>query len=82
MKAKLFTTLGCHLCEEALVLLQQVQPEFDLQLEQVEIADSEELMEQYGIRIPVVLGEATAEDLGWPFDLEQLRHYLIETSKK
>ena len=82
MKARLFTTLGCHLCEDALALLQQLQNEFDLQLEEVEIADSDELMEQYGVRIPVVLCEEATEDLGWPFDLAQLKHYLLQSNSQ
>lgn len=76
VKITLYTTLGCHLCELALHLLQQAQQAqgLELQIVEVEIADDDELMERYGIRIPV-LRVANAE-LGWPFDDEDLGHFL------
>ncbi|MFT6038193.1 MAG: glutaredoxin [Candidatus Azotimanducaceae bacterium] len=76
VKITLYTTLGCHLCELALHLLQQAQQAqgLELQIVEVEIADDDELMERYGIRIPV-LRVANAE-LGWPFDDEGLGHFL------
>lgn len=53
-------------------LLQQLQSNYPHQYDVgvIDIVTSESLIEQYGIRIPVVLnGEG---DLGWPFDYEQL----------
>jgi glutaredoxin len=72
----LYTTLGCHLCELALHLLQQAQQAQgrDLQIVEVEIADDDALMERYGIRIPVVCVADT--ELGWPFDDEGLGQFL------
>ena len=79
MNVTLYTTLGCHLCEEALQLLQQVQQAgTELQVSEVEIADSDELIERYGIRIPVVADESGGE-LGWPFDLAGLQTFLEAT---
>ena len=81
MRVSLFTTLGCHLCEEALVLLQAVAQARSaaeaepLEIEAVEIADSDELMDRYGIRIPVVRTPDERE-LGWPFSLEALEGFL------
>ena len=51
---QLYTTLGCHLCEQALALLKTLSPELNLSIEEIEIADSDELVDRYGIRIPVV----------------------------
>ena len=71
------TTLGCHLCEDALVLLEEARKQDLLQeIEAIEIADQDQLVERYGIRIPVVIKEDQAE-LGWPFTFEQLRTFLI-----
>lgn len=76
MNIKLFTTLGCHLCEEALALVQQLQQQgITINVEEVEIADSDELMEIYGIRVPVIAREDAAE-IGWPFTRDELEQFL------
>ena len=75
MIVQLFTTLGCHLCEEAHEqLLSLTDSGMDLNVELVEIADSEELMDRYGITIPVI--RAGDRELGWPFSLVELRTFL------
>ncbi len=70
-----YTTSGCHLCEHAALVLQEFSaqanaPEFDL--EEVDISTDEQLVELYGIRIPVVKNSANEKEVGWPFDLEDL----------
>ena len=72
----LYTTAGCHLCEEAEELLRQSQAGSPLTWQAVDIADQPELMERYGIRIPVLQKTDGGAELGWPFDLEQLRLFL------
>ncbi len=67
----LYTTLGCHLCEQAKGIIDNSQFAGAIELEQAEIADSDNLMERYGIRIPVVKVVGGEAELGWPFDLEQ-----------
>ncbi len=70
----LYTTAGCHLCEQAETLLkpvlEYVQASFPegVKLQPVEISESEALVERYGIRIPVIRVEGQTEELGWPFD--------------
>ena len=76
----LFTTSGCHLCEQAEELLRLVLNETQrLQLE--EISGSDELMQKYGIRIPVV-GAYTAEgqwqELGWPFGIAEISAFIAD----
>lgn len=79
MNISLYTTLGCHLCELALHLLQAQQAKGrDLHIIEVEISDDDALMERYGIRIPV-LRVADAE-LGWPFDAARLEQFLDQVS--
>ena len=75
MNITLFTTLECHLCDEALHMLQAIQTKgFEINIIEVEIADSETLREKYGVRIPVV---SVAEDeIGWPFANNELRDFL------
>lgn len=68
----LYTTLGCHLCEQALELVDPLLSDYSFSLETVDIADSDELVEKYGIRIPVLRRPDIDKELGWPFDQQQL----------
>jgi hypothetical protein len=77
-KLRLFTTQGCHLCEQAQALVSPLLRESVFALELVEISGSDEMIERYGIRIPVVLREDRTEDLGWPFTTEMLDNYLSD----
>jgi glutaredoxin len=72
----LYTTLGCHLCEEAKTLLKPLLAKGDWQLQQVDIADSNDLMAKYGIRIPVLAIPASSHELNWPFTAEDITHSL------
>ena len=81
VKINFYTTLGCHLCDQALDLVKILQVRNShMVVTEIDIADSEELMAEYGIRIPVVKLEATDDDIGWPFTLEALADYLGEHS--
>ena len=64
---QLFSTSACHLCELAQALLDQAGVRYEV----VDIADSDDLFERYGVRIPV-LRAADGRELGWPFDGAQL----------
>ena len=77
MKLFFYTTLGCHLCEQAAQIIGELQQEAypELYVETVDIADDDELIEKYGVRIPVVRRE-DKDDLGWPFDKLALKQYL------
>lgn len=66
----LYATSGCHLCERAADLIRgAVAVPFGT----VEIADDENLLERYGVRIPVLRRLDTGEELGWPFDAVAVR---------
>jgi len=69
----LYTTAGCHLCEQAAAMLAELEAENLVAVNAVDIATDEALVERYGIRIPVVRNEARAEEIGWPFAMEELR---------
>ena len=69
----LYTTSGCHLCEEAEKLLKKLQASERIQWQPVEISDSDELIDRYGVRIPVVKEQGSEQEIGWPFSLEELR---------
>lgn len=73
----LYTSEGCHLCEHAEQILGDVLGTGDSwQLQKIEIADSPELVDAYGIRIPVVRRTDTDRELGWPFDHAGLQQFL------
>lgn len=72
----LYSTLGCHLCEQAKSLSDPLMAEFGIELTEVDIADDSRLMETYGIRIPVLRHPPTGAELGWPFDSPALRQWL------
>ncbi|MDG1234097.1 MAG: glutaredoxin family protein [Pseudomonadales bacterium] len=75
MIVQLFTTLGCHLCEQAHEqLLSLTDGGMDLSIELVEIADSEDLMDRYGITIPVI--RTDDREILWPFSVGALRAFL------
>lgn len=68
----LYTTAGCHLCEQAAEMLDWLQQQCQVTVEAVDIASSEALVERYGIRIPVVQHKESGVELGWPFGPEEL----------
>ena len=77
IKVKLYTTLGCHLCEDALTLLHLYSSQSrTLEIELVEISDSDSLIERYGVRIPVIQKVPGQTELGWPFNLLELTQYI------
>lgn len=74
-ECQLFGTLGCHLCEVAEALLMPFV-ENGLLVELIDIAEHEEMVEQYGLRIPVLRRCDSGSELNWPFDAEQVVAFL------
>lgn len=75
---ELLGTDGCHLCELAQEIVWDVAIEQNISVAHRDIADDDELVERYGVRIPVVrvAGDSQQPDLGWPFDQQQMRDWL------
>lgn len=63
---KLYSTSSCHLCEIAATMLADLAS-YDFSWQEVEIFDSELLMNQFGTRIPVLLNCDSGQELNWPF---------------
>lgn len=70
----LYTTLGCHLCEQLEAELAR-WGHADIELERVEIAVDEALIERYGVRIPV-LRDVRGSELERGFETERLIPWL------
>lgn len=74
----LYGTSACHLCEVAQDLLRAtLSPEF-FEINLVDIADNDSLIERYGVRIPVLRRDVDGSELNWPFDVEALIAFLSE----
>lgn len=67
----LYSTSACHLCELAKGLMEGA----GLAFEEVDIAQSDELFELYGVRIPV-LRHPDGRELGWPFGPEDVAAFV------
>jgi len=77
----LYSTLGCHLCDEAKAIIDALSAEACKGYQEVDIADSDDLVQAFGIRIPVLFCPATQFDLGWPFDQAQLADWLVKVGR-
>jgi hypothetical protein len=63
----LYSTLGCHLCELAEDALMPWLLPYSLRVSLVDIAE-ENLIADYGERIPVLQDVVSQACLDWPFD--------------
>ena len=73
---ELMTTEGCHLCDQALPLLVSGIDPSKYEVDLVDIAYDDELMNQYATRIPVLVDPQSKQSLDWPFDAEQLSQFI------
>ena len=71
---------GCHLCEDALKLLQSMKDELKFEIEEILIDGNEELEKLYGEKIPVTHIDGNHHDF-WRVDPERFRSSL-ETHRR
>ncbi|MCK5190331.1 MAG: glutaredoxin family protein [Methylococcales bacterium] len=69
----LLGTSGCHLCEDAELILAGCE---HIKIENIDIAEQEQWQEKYAIRIPVLYHPETEKELGWPFSQEQAQVFI------
>ena len=72
----LYHTSGCHLCEAAEGLVMAVLAAKNLPLDclkRVDIADDNALLKRYGVVIPVLRQEDSAQELNWPFGPDDIQ---------
>ncbi len=70
----LYGTANCHLCEDAIDLIQLCN--VDLHLSVVDIVEDGDLYARYELTIPVLKSSFTEAELNWPFSLESLQLFL------
>lgn len=64
-----YTTSACHLCELAdALLLDYAARVGPLIIDDIDVASSDQLIAEYGTRIPVLKRRDNGAELGWPFD--------------
>ena len=72
---ELMHTEDCHLCEQA----SEMMNDLGLEFKAIDIASSAELIEAYGLRIPVI--RVSGQELGWPFDPSDIQAFLSQIDK-
>ena len=77
-RLKFFTTQGCHLCEQANNLVDELHNRYNFEMEIVDISTEENLVKKYGLIIPVLLNIENNELLCWPFDRDGVINLLID----
>lgn len=76
IELRLMSTSHCHLCDQAKAMCESIlNPDFFI-LTVVDIAESDDLVERFGVRIPVLCKVEDHSELGWPFDPEQIIEFL------
>ena len=72
----LYETSYCHLCEEAQQHLAPYVEQGVCEIELIDIAVEDGLLERYGQRIPVLRDAVAGTELDWPFTPEKLDAWL------
>jgi hypothetical protein len=76
----LFGTSGCHLCEEAEMLIRQALSPG--RWRNLDISEDDRLSVTYGTRIPVLRHEGSGSELDWPFGREDLVGFLERSAAR
>lgn len=75
LKLKLFGTAGCHLCDDAVLLLSS----FDfITIEYIDIADHIQWQPKYSVLIPVLYHAESGNELFWPFNYDDVNLFSKE----
>jgi len=78
VRVYLYSTAGCHLCDLAKAILWPLLVKHQFRLVEVEIADDDDLIARYGIRIPVLGSPLSERELNWPFTVNDIDLFLGE----
>jgi hypothetical protein len=72
----LYSSDGCHLCEEALAMCLAQMPAINIEVIDIVDAEIPELIDLYGVHIPVLEKVSDKTKLFWPFNAEQITELL------
>jgi glutaredoxin len=76
-RVTLYSKPGCHLCDDARVVIEQVCADLGTSYDEVDISTSDDLMDTYGEQIPVTFVDGHQHDF-WRVDPARLRKALAE----
>jgi len=80
MRVFLYHTSGCHLCELAEGVIQDAISSTQIKnipvVEKIDISIDSDLVDAYGLKIPVILIEHSSSTLDWPFSADEVVDYL------
>jgi hypothetical protein len=74
--------VGCHLCDKAKTILWPLLQQYQFNLMEIDIADSDTLIERYGTQIPVLRAPDNSGELNWPFSAEQVDAFFAKISQR
>ena len=77
---RLYSKPGCHLCENAKLLLDEARADFDFLLEEINIEEDPALTERLGTQIPVITFDGGNRVAGQISD-EKLRRAFAKSVK-
>lgn len=74
----LLGTQGCHLCDDAEVVVTETLEKYvaPVKVTKIDIAEQQQLQEQYALRIPVLFHPESQLEIGWPFNQDSLTKFL------
>ncbi len=72
----LYSTTHCHLCEQAEALLVNLSIQHDIRWQIIEITEDDELLERYGLIIPVIKRLDNDTEIAWPFTSDEIREFI------
>jgi glutaredoxin len=75
-RVTLYSRPGCHLCDDARVLIEQVCAELGESYAEVSIADDADLERRFGHEVPVTFVDGRQHDF-WRVDEARLRAALL-----
>ena len=78
-RVTLYSKPGCHLCDDARQVIEQICAEAGTSYDEIDITTSPELMEAYGEQIPVTYVDGRQHDF-WRVDPVRLRSALASSS--
>ena len=74
-RVTLYGKPGCHLCDDARVIVQQVCAELGVGWTEIDITQDDDLFQQYGEQIPVTVVDGRQHDF-WRVDPVRLKKAL------
>lgn len=76
----LYTTFGCHLCEQVEAMISALNEKKSLmkthEVIAFDIIDDEKVLEEYRTTIPVLENQTTKQKLFWPFTYDELEDWI------